>query len=226
VTARILLVEDEPGLLMTLSDLLRSEHYEVADCQDGGEALRRALAERFDLIVLDVMLPTKNGFDICRELRSNRIRTPVLILTARTQLIDRVVGLKLGADDYLCKPFEEPELLARIEALLRRSSAPFGNSVVRAGNLEIDLDGTVVRRNGANVGLAAKEFELLRYLVRHAGTTISRSRLLSEIWGYNSTAETRTVEVHIGLLRQKLEEDAKDPVHLITVRGLGYKFQP
>jgi len=224
VNPRILLIEDEPGLVMTLTDLLRSEHYDVATCRDGGSGYDRALTGNFDLIILDLTLPSKNGFDICRDLRREGVLTPIVMLTARGQLVDKVVGLKLGADDYLAKPFEEPELLARIEALLRRTLTGPKSAVIRAGVLEIDLAGTAVKRAGVDVSLSQKEFELLQYLVRHSGTTISRSRLLKEIWGYTPEAESRTVEVHMAALRQKLEEDAKEPVHLITIRGLGYKF--
>jgi two-component system alkaline phosphatase synthesis response regulator PhoP len=223
VNSRILLVEDDRGLVMMLTDLLRSEHYEVASSHDGGAAYDLALVGSFDLIILDITLPGKNGFNICRDLRQKGVRTPILMLTARGQLVDKVVGLKLGADDYLAKPFEEPELLARVEALLRRAPG-VKDGAIRARNLEIDLAGTVVKRNGFAVSLSAKEFELLKYLVQRSGTTISRSRLLSEIWNYSSGTESRTVEVHIGLLRQKLEEDPKNPVHLVTIRGLGYKF--
>jgi len=224
VNPRILLIEDEPGLIMTLTDLLRSEHYDVETCRDGGSGYERALAGNFDLIILDLTLPSKNGFDICRDLRREGVLTPIVMLTARGQLVDKVVGLKLGADDYLAKPFEEPELLARIEALLRRTRAAPQSPVIRTGSLEIDLAGTAVKRAGVDVSLSQKEFELLQYLVRHAGTTIARSRLLKEIWGYTPEAESRTVEVHVAALRQKLEDDPKAPVHLITIRGLGYKF--
>lgn len=223
---RILLVEDEPGLVMTMRDLLRSEHYEVVSCEDGREAYERALTEIFDLMILDVMLPSKNGFDICRDLRHKGARLPILMLTARGQVLDKVVGLKLGADDYLTKPFEEPELLARIEALLRRSRPLTSGGVIRAGVLEIDVEGTQVKRDSVRVSLSAKEFELLRYLVQQAGKTVPRSRLLKEIWGYTPDIESRTVEVHMGLLRQKLEKNPQEPVHFITVRGLGYKFVP
>src|SRR6185295_628957 len=210
---------------MMLTDLLRSEHYDVTSCQDGNAAYSQALTGSFDLILLDIALPSKNGFDICRDLRKKGVRTPILMVTARGQLLDKVVGLKLGADDYLAKPFEEPELLARMEALLRRTLGG-KDSVIRAGDLEIDLAGTVVKRNGFAVSLSAKEFELLRYLVQHSGTTVPRGRLLTEIWGYASEAESRTIDVHMGVLRQKLEDNPKDPRHFLTIRGLGYKFLP
>ena len=222
---RVLLVEDEPGLVIMLTDLLRSEHYDVTSCQDGNAAYSQALTGSFDLILLDIALPSKNGFDICRDLRKKGVRTPILMVTARGQLLDKVVGLKLGADDYLAKPFEEPELLARMEALLRRTLGG-KDSVIRAGDLEIDLAGTVVKRNGFAVSLSAKEFELLRYLVQHSGMTVSRGRLLTEIWGYASETESRTIDVHMGVLRQKLEDNPKDPRHFLTIRGLGYKFLP
>jgi two-component system alkaline phosphatase synthesis response regulator PhoP len=227
-TARkILLVEDESGLVLTLTDLLASEGYQVETAEDGQLGFELALRGEFDLIILDVMLPGKNGFDVCCELRQRGVQTPILMLTARGQVVDKVAGLKLGADDYLTKPFEPPELLARLEALLRRVPAtpsvklpePF-----RFGSIVVDFRSTEVRREGAPVELSAREFELLRYFILHRGVTLSRQQLLAEVWGYDADALTRTVDVHVGLLRQKLEQDAKNPRHFLTVRGFGYKF--
>jgi len=228
---RILLVEDEPSLQLTLSDRLKSEGYRVEPALTGDAGEARALAEPFDLIVLDVMLPGKNGFDVCRDLRQRGLDVPILMLTARTQVVDRVVGLKLGADDYLSKPFEAIELLARIEALLRRArpKSAYGNGVpppdtFRFGDVEIDWKRAEVRREGVSVSLSALELKLLRYLIERHGEVIGRDELLDRVWGYDATAQTRTVDVHIASLRQKLEPVPAHPRFLITVHRLGYKF--
>ncbi len=223
---KILLVEDEPGLRITLSDRLHSEGYQVETAADGEEGLERAAGGSFDLIVLDIMLPRKSGLDVCRDLRQRGFTTPILILTARGQTVDKVLGLKLGADDYLTKPFEMPELLARIEALLRRArQAPAQpGSTHRFGSIQVDLRGTEVLRDGKQVALSAKEFQLLRYFIEHPGETLSREKLLSDVWGYGETMSTRTVDVHVAWLRQKLENDPKQPQLIVTVHGLGYKF--
>jgi two-component system alkaline phosphatase synthesis response regulator PhoP len=223
---RLLLVEDEPGLVLTLSDLLTAEAYEVETAGDGQTALDLASQDDFSLIILDVMLPIKNGFDVCRDLRQQGIRTPVLMLTARGQLVDKVLGLKLGADDYLTKPFEPPELLARVEALLRRVSTehPGSASQFKFGSVTVDFRTTQVRFRGRLVELSAREYQLLCYFIRNSGTTLSREQLLREVWDYEAEVQTRTVDVHVALLRQKLETDPKNPVHFLTVRGLGYRF--
>ena len=223
---RILLVEDEEALRMTLMDRLRSEGYTVELAPDGLCGEKKATQQAFDLIVLDVMLPRKNGFDVCREIRSAGIAAPVLMLTARNQTVDKVVGLKMGADDYLAKPFETVELMARIEALIRRSrmSTPDTNSVQTVGELRIDLRGTAVTRSGEPVTLSAREFQLLRYFVVHQGRTLSRGEILKEVWGYSMATFTRTVDVHVASLRQKIERDPKQPSLIVTVLGLGYKF--
>lgn len=224
---RILLVEDEPGLVMTLTDRLRNEGYTVETAGDGDSGLTRALDESFDLIILDVMLPERNGFDVCRDLRQRRNQTPVIMLTARGQIVDKVVGLKLGADDYLAKPFEMIELLARVEALLRRApgeNAQAEDGVYEFGRVQVDLRRSEVLRNGEPVDLSALEFRLLRYFVEHRGETLSRDTLLNEVWGYNALVSTRTVDVHVAWLRQKLEEHPRHPKHILTVHGLGYKF--
>ena len=222
---RILLVEDEPGLVMTLGDRLRSEGHHVQAAGDGQTGFEMASAGAFDLIVLDLMLPRKNGLDLCRELRQRGISTPILMLTARGQTVDKVVGLKIGADDYLTKPFEMLELLARVEALLRRAPA-FSSSrdVFQFGPVRVDLRRTEVVRHGKPVTLSAKEFQLLRYLVEHRGTTVSRETLLSEVWGYGGLTSSRTVDVHVAWLRQKLEEDPRQPQLILTVHGLGYRL--
>ncbi|MEW6736696.1 MAG: response regulator transcription factor [Acidobacteriota bacterium] len=223
---RILLVEDEPGLVLTLTDRLVSEGYQVETARDGELGLIRATSEMFDLIILDVMLPRKNGFDVCRDLRQQRMITPILMLTARGQVIDKVLGLKLGADDYLTKPFEMIELLARIEALLRRvPSAPEASpDIYQFGSVRIDFRRAEVQRDGLFVELSAREFKLLQYFIEHRGVILSRDELLNGVWGYNAMPSTRTVDVHIAWLRQKLEVNPRHPQFILTVHGLGYKF--
>jgi len=223
---RILLVEDEQALCMTLTDRLKSEGYEIDCANDGEQGYRRATEGAYDLIILDVMLPQRSGFDVCRDIRAAGLATPVLMLTARSQTVDKVVGLKLGADDYLTKPFEMLELLARIEALLRRApSRPAENGAVHEfGPIRVDLRGTEVRRNGKVVNLSAREFQLLRYFLEHRGATLSRNEILKEVWGYNTETFTRTVDVHVASLRQKLGDDPRQPQFIVTVPGLGYKF--
>ena len=224
---RLLLVEDEPGLQLALSDRLSSEGYAVETAGDGNVAIQRATGERFDIIVLDVMLPGKDGFDVARTIRQQGVQTPILMLTARTQVVDRVVGLKLGADDYLTKPFETIELLARIEALLRRApTAVPGTPLERYqfGDITVDVRKAEVSLNGEMLDLSAKEFHLLKYFIEHRGAMISREELLHEVWGYNNTPSTRTVDVHVAWLRQKLEPNPRVPQYILTVHGLGYKF--
>jgi two-component system, OmpR family, alkaline phosphatase synthesis response regulator PhoP len=223
---RILLVEDEQALRMTLIDRLRSEGYEVDSAPDGDGGLNKATREPFDLVVLDVMLPRRNGIEVCREIRAAGMAVPVLMLTARSHTIDKVVGFKIGADDYLSKPFDTMELMARIEALIRRSriNSLHTDSVHTVGELRIDLRGTAVTRRGKPVQLSAREFELLRYFVRHRGKTLSRAEILKDVWGYNVRVFTRTVDVHVASLRQKLEPEPKQPSLILTVAGLGYKL--
>lgn len=222
---RILLVEDDAGLRLTLTHRLASEGYEVETAADGEEGLRRATDGGFDLVILDVMLPRKSGLDVCRELRQGGIATPVLMLTARSQVVDRVVGLKLGADDYLGKPFEMAELLARVEARLRRHREGAGPSALhRFGAIEVDFRRTEVRRDGERVELSAKEFRLLQYFIGHRGATLSRNELLDAVWGCDAVPTTRTVDVHVAWLRRKLETNPRRPEHIVTIHGLGYKF--
>ena len=222
---KLLLVEDEPGLVMTLTDRLLAEGYEVESVGEAPAALERASGGGYDAILLDVMLPGGNGFDVCRSLRQRGVQTPILMLTARGQVVDRVVGLKLGADDYLVKPFEMAELLARIEALLRRAPAPASSpDGYRFGDVTIDFRRAEVTKAGRRVDLSAREFKLLRYFVEHRGAALSRDELLNEVWGYNSMPSTRTVDVHVAWLRQKLETNPRHPEYLLTVHGLGYKF--
>ncbi len=222
----ILLVEDEPGLVLTLSDRLRSEGYGVIATADGIEAVDRATRSRFDLIILDLMLPGQDGLEACREVRHRGVGTPILMLTARSQTADKVLGLKTGADDYLTKPFNMLELLARVEALLRRTSSPLNATAdfYEFGSVRVDLRRTEVSRDGKPVALSAKEFHLLRYLLEHRGGTFSREKLLTDVWGYSAAPSTRTVDVHVAWLRQKLENDPKQPRLIVTVYGFGYKF--
>src|SRR5688572_16301190 len=225
---KLLLVEDEQGLVLTLTDRLESEGFEVVTASDGKAGLEAASTESFDLILLDVMLPKKNGYDVCRDLRQKRIATPVLMLTAKGETIDKVLGLKLGADDYLTKPFEMIELLARVEALLRRSpgqsSDGNGLDTFRFGEVSIDFKRAAVVKKNQSIDLSAMEFKLLQFLIENRGHVHSRDHLLDEVWGYDAMPSTRTVDVHIAWLRQKLEENPRHPNFIQTVHGLGYKF--
>ena len=225
--ARILLVDDEAGLRKTLSDRLRAEGYAVETAADGRAGAAMARSGEFDLIILDLNLPLKDGIEVCRELRAEGVEAGVLMLTARDATSDKVIGLKSGADDYMTKPFERTELLARIEALLRRGRAShpelseyvFGDVIVRP------VSG-IVLRGGRPVRLSAQELKLLVYLVRHPGVLFSRDQLLDAVWDYQSTPETRTVDVHVSWLRQKLEPDPHSPRYIVTVFGIGYRFEP
>lgn len=221
----ILLIEDEEALRMTLSDRLRSEGYVVDLADDGQVGYEKAIRLPFDLIILDIMLPRCNGLDVCRGIRLAGLATPILLLTARGQTVDKVVGFKLGADDYVTKPFDTMELMARIEALLRRSAPRGGQDVYKFGSICVDFRGTQVTRDGEPVYLTAKEFELLRYLIECSGKTLSRDEILGEVWGYDSGTFSRTVDVHVASLRQKLEDLPKKPKWIVTVPGRGYKFQ-
>lgn len=226
MTQRILLIEDEPGLVMTLTDRLSSEGYVVESATDGETGFVRAAGESFDLIILDVMLPRRNGFDVQRDLRQRGLNTPIIMLTARGEIVDKVVGLKLGADDYVCKPFEMSELLARIEAVLRRVNTPSPNSgkIYRFGNVQVDFRRAEVTVENRCIELSALEFKLMCYLIEHRGSVISRNELLNAVWGYDAMPSTRTVDVHVSGLRQKLESNPRTPQLILTVHGLGYKF--
>ncbi len=222
---RLLLVEDEPGLVLTLTDRLTREGYDVQSTGDGESAVARATTEAFDLVLLDAMLPRLGGFDVLRAIRKQSIETPVIMLTARGHLVDKVVGLKLGADDYVTKPFEMVELLARIEAALRRAPAtPHPAGGHQFGDIRIDFRRAEVTRNTVPVDLSAREFQLLRYFVEHRGATLTREELLNEVWGYNAMPSTRTVDVHVAWLRQKIEPHTRHPQYILTVHGIGYRF--
>jgi len=223
---KILLIEDEVGLVRTLTDRLVKEGYEVELARSGDVGLKKAIEKSFNLIILDIMLPQKNGLDVCRDLRQRNILTPIIMLTAKGEITDRVVGLKLGADDYLTKPFDMLELLARVEALIRRSNILVSNSIdtYEFGLIQVDMRKSKVERQNKIVELSAKEFALLRYFIEHRELIISRNELLDAVWSYDSMVSTRTVDVHVSSLRQKLEVNPHHPQHILTVYGLGYKF--
>jgi two-component system alkaline phosphatase synthesis response regulator PhoP len=223
---RILIVEDEPGIALGLEDDLKMEGYEVEVAGDGVAASRRARETAFDLILLDIMLPGKDGFEVCRELRRAGLRMPVLMLTAKTQEAEKVMGLELGADDYVTKPFGTRELRARIKALLRRAGEDLQteDQVYRFGDVELDLPRAKLRKNGLPVELTPIEFKLLAVLVRSGGRVLTRERLLEAAWGIDTFASDRIVDNHIANLRKKIETDPGNPQYLKNVRGLGYRF--
>lgn len=224
----ILFVEDEEALRLTVGDRLRSIGYAVDCAVDGVEALEKATLLPFDLILLDVMLPRKNGFAVCRDIRRAGLIVPILMLTARGQTADKVKGLRTGADDYVVKPFDMAELVARLEALLRRAPNKTANraGVFKFGSCCVDLMGTQATRDGKPMMLSAREFQLLRYFIGQPGATLSREELLKQVWGYTTNVFTRTVDVHVASLRQKVEDDPKQPKFILTVQGFGYKFKP
>jgi two-component system alkaline phosphatase synthesis response regulator PhoP len=226
MSSRILLVEDEPGLLIAIPDLLTGEGYEVETAQDGESGLSLASTGRFDVIILDIMLPRKSGFEVCRELRMRGSDTAILMLTARGQVTDRVIGLKLGADDYVTKPFDPAELLARVEALLRRTKKPAPIPVQKFGfgNVEIDFRRAEVWKNGQRVSLAGKELQLLQYLIDNRERVVPREEIMQQVWEYANDSSSRTIDTHVAWLRQKLEDSPQSPQHIQTIRGKGYRF--
>lgn len=222
---KVLIIEDEPNMILGLKDSCEYEGYEVAVARNGKEGLEKAATEKPDIILLDVMLPLMSGIDVCRTLRSRGVETPIVMLTARSQETDKVVGLEVGADDYVTKPFSVKELLARIRAHLRRAA----KQVVEVerftfGDVELNFKKYVARKGGRALELSAREFEILRYLIRHRGEIVTRDQLLDEVWGYESSTITRTVDNHIARLRQKIESNPSEPQHIITVHRLGYRF--
>lgn len=223
---RILIVEDDPAMTVALRDGFEFENYAVDVANDGEDGAKLVSRGDYDLIVLDVMLPRKSGLDICRELRANGNNTPVIMLTARGQEIDRIVGLKLGADDYVTKPFSFVELLARVEAVLRRSNRPMANDEYGFGDVELDFRTYQAKRSGEPIELTPREFRILRYFIEHSGEVVSRDALLNHVWGYDSAAFTRTVDTHMARLRQKVEQTPSEPRHFITIHRVGYKFVP
>jgi DNA-binding response OmpR family regulator len=223
--AKILVVEDEPNMVAGLRDNFEFEGYQVITAADGVEGLRRALEESPDLVVLDVMMPRMSGLEVCRQLRAQRAAIPIIMLTARGQEVDKVVGLELGADDYVTKPFSIRELLARVKAILRRTAdTPKQQEQHSFGDVEVDLRRRRVVRSGKALDISSTEFELLKYFVCHSGETLSRDRLLEEVWGYDNYPSTRTVDTHLVRLRQKLEPDPEQPQFFLTVHGTGYRF--
>ena len=223
--ARVLIVEDDTSLLFGLKKNLQFEGYEVFTAADGEAGLGMAVDERPDLIVLDVMLPRMNGFEVCEVLRSHEIETPVIFLTAKSLPADKITGLNIGGDDYMTKPFSVEELLARIKTVLRRVYSASGKKLTM-GPLEIDLSGRAVKLHGKEVGLTSKEFELLCFMARNSGKVMPRENILQKVWGFNYYGTARTIDNFINRLRQKIEEDPLKPRFLLTVRGVGYKFAP
>jgi len=221
--ARILVVEDEPQLALGLEDDLKLEGYEVAVASDGETASRHAQERSFDLIILDVMLPRKDGFEVCRELRRAGLRTPVILLTAKTQESDKVLGLELGADDYVTKPFSPRELRARVKAALRRAAGETPE-IYRFGEVEVDFTRCELRQAGKAVEITPVEFKLLAAFIRHRGRTLSRDKLLDEVWGRETFVTDRVVDTHITNLRKKIEPKPSEPRFLVSVRGMGYRF--
>ena len=209
---------------MALGDRLRSAGYVIDCASDGVTGFQKATSLPFDLMILDILLPGRNGFDLCRDIRLSGLGTPILLLTARDSTADKVIGLKLGADDYLTKPFDMQELVTRIEALLRRSPILTGNQIFASGSIRVDNSAMELTRLGIPVHLSALEFRLIRYFVQHPGIRLSREKILKDVWGHDGDSVSRTVDVHIAGLRQKLEKDPKRPELIVTVPGFGYRF--
>jgi DNA-binding response OmpR family regulator len=223
--AKILIVEDEPNMVAGLRDNFEFEGHQVITAGDGVAGLERAIAESPDLVILDVMMPRMSGLDVCKQLKSKRPSIPIIMLTARGQEVDKVVGLELGADDYVTKPFSIRELLARVKAVLRRArTAPKTDEKYSFGEVEVNLRSCQVSRKGRALDFSSKEFELLKYFLIHPGETLSRDRLLEDVWGYDRFPTTRTVDAHIVRLRQKVEPKPEEPRFILTVHGTGYKF--
>jgi len=220
---KLLVVDDEPTLVATLRFNLEREGYEVITAADGGEALKLAREQRPDLIILDLMLQRMHGFEVCRVLRKES-RVPIIMLTARTDEVDRIIGLEIGADDYVTKPFSVKELIARVRVRLRRWAEAPAEQILVSGDVKADIVRREVTKMGTPVPLRPKEFDLLVYLMEHRGRVIDRSQLLQDVWGYNGFGQTRTVDVHVGRLRDKIEDDVNRPSQILTVRGKGYRF--
>lgn len=220
---RLLVIEDEPSLVAALRYSLQKEGFRVDSATDGLDGLEKARSLRPDLLILDLMLPGLDGIEVCRRLRTSS-NVPILMLTARADEVDKVVGLEVGADDYLTKPFGMRELVARVRALLRRAPEPAGDEPLAVGSLTLDPRGRTVRRNGQQVELKPREFELLRFLASHPGQAFTRDQLIERVWGHDFPGDERTVDVHVRWLREKLEADPSRPAHLLTVRGVGYKL--
>jgi len=228
MSSSILLVEDEPGLVLTISDLLATQGHLVKAARDGESGLQLAQTGDFDLVILDVMLPHKDGFEVCRQLRHHGIDTAILMLTARSQVADRVAGLRGGADDYLVKPFDPVELLARVDALLRRVQKQDRIAVqtFQFGDVKVNFESSELWKKGQPVSIATKELQLLQYLIHHRGKIVAREEILEKVWQYSPHVSSRTIDVHVAWLRQKLEDNPQNPKHIHTVRGKGYRFSP
>jgi len=223
--AKILIVEDEPAMVAGLRDNFEFEGYQVLSAPDGVAGLERALKDSPDLVILDVMMPRMSGLDVCKQLKQKRPSIPIIMLTARGQEVDKVVGLELGADDYVTKPFSIRELLARVKAVLRRAQGQHKEKDRYVfGDVEVDVRKCQVSRKGRALEFSSKEFDLLKYFLFHSGEAISRDKLLEDVWGYDKFPTTRTVDAHIVRLRQKLEPKPDDPHYFLTVHGVGYKF--
>jgi two-component system alkaline phosphatase synthesis response regulator PhoP len=224
---KILIIEDEEPIRMALEDDFRLENYDVDVATNGIDGLAKASEPDIDLIILDIMLPGMSGFEVCKKLRSQGVKTPIIMLTAKGQEIDRVLGLEIGADDYVTKPFSPRELQARVKAVLRRMEAGLDDkkeNVLRSGGLEVDFQQYVCRKNGKEVNLTVHEFNLLKYLIQNRGQVINRDELLNEVWGRDVFVTPHTIDTHIANLRKKIEDDPADPHMIISIRGVGYKF--
>jgi DNA-binding response OmpR family regulator len=222
---KILIIEDEESILMPLEDNLRLEGYEVSSAKDGLQGLALAAERTYDLIILDIMLPKMDGFEVCKRLRQDRVMTPILMLTAKSQEVDKVLGLELGADDYVTKPFSSRELLARVKAILRRASEPHGGiDFYRFDDVDLDFAKYEAKKGGRPVPLTALEFALLHFLVQNRGRVVHRNEVLDSVWGKDVYVDARTVDKHISLLRKKIEDDSENPKYILGVRGIGYKF--
>jgi DNA-binding response OmpR family regulator len=223
---KILVIEDEESILMALEDNLRLEGYEVSSAKDGLQGLAAAKEKGYDLIILDIMLPKMDGFEVCKQLRQAGITTPILILTAKSQEIDKVLGLELGADDYVTKPFSPREVLARVKALLRRAKQPKqGIDIYHFGDIEVDFIKYEAKKKGKPIYLTALEFSLLHFLIQHKDRVMHRDSILDEVWGDDVYVTPRTVDKHIAHLRKKIEDEPSNPKYIIGVRGVGYKFK-
>ncbi len=222
---KILIIEDEVSILMALEDNLKLEGYAVSSALDGEMGLSKVMENNYDLIILDIMLPKMNGFDVCKRIRQDGISTPILMLTAKSQEIDKVLGLELGADDYVTKPFSPRELLARVKALLRRAKPQNqGKELFSFGDIEIDFKKYEIKKKGKQIYLTALEFALLHFLIKHNGEVVSRDVILNEVWGNDVFVQPRTVDKHIAELRKKIEDDPANPRYIVGVRSVGYKF--
>lgn len=222
---KIIIIEDEESILMALEDNLKLEGYVLSSALDGEMGLSKVIENHYDLIILDIMLPKMNGFDVCRRIRQEGISTPILMLTAKSQEIDKVLGLELGADDYVTKPFSPRELLARVKALLRRAKPQdLGKELFFFGEIEIDFKKYEIKKKGKQIYLTALEFALLHFLIKYNGEVVSRDVILDEVWGNDVFVQPRTVDKHIAELRKKIEDDPANPRYIVGVRSIGYKF--